>query len=114
MSPLIVSCLAVTWLVWGSTYLVIRFALVGFAPYFLMATRFMVAGGLLLAWQLARGASGPSVREWLNALFVGALMLGGGMGGGVTVGAETVSSGEWLAAGVVMIGVVLLFAGRRR
>jgi len=78
LSPLIVGCLAVTWLVWGSTYLVIRFALVGFAPYFLMATRFMVAGGLLFAWQLARGASVPTVREWLNALLVGALMLGGG------------------------------------
>ena len=55
LSPLVVSCLAVTWLVWGSTYLVIRFALVGFAPYFLMGTRFAVAGALLLAWQLARG-----------------------------------------------------------
>jgi drug/metabolite transporter (DMT)-like permease len=76
-----VSCLAVTWLVWGSTYLVIRFALAGFAPYFLMATRFVAAGGLLLAWQLARGASMPTFREWRNALLVGALMLGGGMGG---------------------------------
>jgi drug/metabolite transporter (DMT)-like permease len=33
---------------------------------------------------------------------------------GVTVGAEAVSSWEWLSSGVVMIGVVLLFTGRRR
>src|SRR5450631_1966315 len=79
LSPLVVSCLAVTWLVWGSTYLVIRFALVGFAPYFLMGTRFVVAGGLLLAWQLVRRASVPTVRDWCNALLVGTLMLGGGM-----------------------------------
>src|SRR6202041_3060790 len=39
-SPLVLGCLAATWLVWGSTYLTIRFALAGFAPYFLMATRF--------------------------------------------------------------------------
>ncbi len=92
LSPLVVSCLAVTWLVWGSTYLVIRFALAGFAPYFLMGTRFAVAGALLLAWQLARGASAPTVREWCNALLVGTLMLGGGMGG-VAYAEQTIASG---------------------
>ncbi len=101
LSPLIVSCLAVTWLVWGSTYLVIRFALAGFAPYFLMATRFIVAGGLLLAWQLARGASVPGVREWLNALLVGALMLGGSMGG-VAYAEQTIASGLVVAFIAVM------------
>ncbi|MGO9039926.1 MAG: EamA family transporter [Steroidobacteraceae bacterium] len=92
LSPLVVSCLAVTWLVWGSTYLVIRFALVGFAPYFLMGTRFAVAGALLLAWQLARGASVPTVRDWCNASLLGTLMLGGGMGG-VAYAEQTIASG---------------------
>ena len=101
LSPLVVSCLAVTWLVWGSTYLVIRFALVGFAPYFLMGTRFVVAGGLLLAWQLARRASVPTVREWCNALLVGTLMLGGGMGG-VAYAEQTIPSGLVVAFIAVM------------
>ncbi len=100
-SPLVVSCLAVTWLVWGSTYLVIRFALVDFAPYFLMATRFMVAGGLLLAWQAARGAAMATVREWRNALLVGTLMLGGGMGG-VAYAEQTIASGLVVAFIAVM------------
>ncbi|HME39376.1 MAG TPA: EamA family transporter [Steroidobacteraceae bacterium] len=91
-SPLILSCLAATWLIWGSTYLVIRFALAGFAPYFMMATRFVFAGGLLLAWQLARGAPLPSLREWRNALLIGTLMLGGGMGG-VAYAEQTIASG---------------------
>lgn len=91
-SLLIIACLAATWLIWGSTYLVIRFALVGFAPYFLMATRFVCAGGLLMAWQLARGASMPSTMEWRNALVVGTLMLGGGMGG-VAYAEQTIASG---------------------
>lgn len=91
-SPLVLGCLAATWLVWGSTYLVIRFALAGFAPYFLMATRFVVAGGLLLAWQLARGAAVPTLREWRNALIIGTLMLGGGMGG-VAYAEQTIASG---------------------
>ena len=92
LSPLILGCLAATWLVWGSTYLVIRFALAGFAPYFLMATRFVFAGGLLLAWQLARGAALPTGRQWRNALLVGTLMLGGGMGG-VAYAEQTIASG---------------------
>ena len=75
LSPLIIGCIAVTWLVWGSTYRAIRFALEGFAPYFMMATRFLVAGALLLAWQLARGARMPTGRQWANALIVGALKL---------------------------------------
>jgi drug/metabolite transporter (DMT)-like permease len=91
-SPVVLGCLAATWLVWGSTYLVIRFALAGFAPYFLMATRFVFAGGVLLAWQLARGAQLPTARQWGNALLVGTLMLGGGMGG-VAYAEQTIGSG---------------------
>ena len=100
-SPLVLGCLAATWLVWGSTYLVIRFALAGFAPYFLMATRFVFAGGLLLAWQLARGATLPTGRQWRNALLVGTLMLGGGMGG-VAYAEQTIASGLVVAFIAVM------------
>jgi len=91
-SPLVLGCLAATWLIWGSTYLVIRLALAGFAPYFLMATRFLVAGGLLFVWQLARGAAVPTARESRNALVIGTLMLGGGMGG-VAYAEQTIASG---------------------
>lgn len=100
-SPLVLACLAATWLVWGSTYLVIRLALAGFAPYFLMATRFLFAGGLLLAWQLLRGASLPTTRQWGNALLVGTLMLGGGMGG-VAYAEQTIASGLVVAFIAVM------------
>lgn len=92
LSALVLGCLAATWLIWGSTYLAIRFALAGFPPYFLMATRFVCAGALLMGWQLARGAALPSAIEWRNALLVGALMLGGGMGG-VAFAEQTIASG---------------------
>ena len=92
LSPLVVGCLAATWLIWGSTYLAIRFALAGFAPYFLMATRFVCAGALLMGWQMARGAVLPNATEWRNALLVGTLMLGGGMGG-VAFAEQTIASG---------------------
>jgi drug/metabolite transporter (DMT)-like permease len=92
LSPLVLASLGATWLIWGSTYLVIRVALAGFAPYFMMATRFLCAGSILFAWQLARGAPWPSRREWANAVLVGTLMLGGGMGG-VAYAEQTIPSG---------------------
>jgi drug/metabolite transporter (DMT)-like permease len=101
LSPLVLACLAATWLVWGSTYLAIRFALVGFAPFYLMATRFIVAGGLLMAWQLARGAAWPTAREWRNAAVVGTLMLGGGMGG-------TAYSEQTIASGLVVAFIAVI------
>ena len=80
LSPLLLMCLAATWLVWGSTYLAIKFALVSFPPFFQMGTRFLFAGALLMAWKRWRGAPWPDRRQWRHALFVGTLMLGGGMG----------------------------------
>jgi drug/metabolite transporter (DMT)-like permease len=113
LSPLVLCCLAATWLIWGSTYLVIRFALAGFAPFFLMATRFLCAGGLLMAWQLARGATLPSLREWGNALLVGTLMLGGGMGG-TAYAEQTIASGLVVAfiAVIPLLLVVINLAFR--
>jgi drug/metabolite transporter (DMT)-like permease len=81
LSGLLLVCLAATWLVWGSTYLAIKYALLSFPPFFQMGTRFLFAGVLLMAWMRWRGAPWPNVRQWRNALVVGALMLGGGMGG---------------------------------
>lgn len=80
--PALLAC----YIVWGSTYLAIRLALVSFPPFFQMGTRFLLAGALLMAWVAWRGggqAGGvqmPTRRQWRNALVVGALMLGVGMG----------------------------------
>jgi drug/metabolite transporter (DMT)-like permease len=101
LSALTLGCLAATWLIWGSTYLVIRFALTGFAPFFMMATRFLCAGGLLLTWQLMRGSPLPTLVQWRNALLIGTLMLGGGMGG-VAFAEQTVGSGVVVAFIAVM------------
>lgn len=74
--PALLAC----YLVWGSTYLAIRFALVSFPPYFQMGSRFVVAGALLMAWMRWRGASWPTLIEWRNAAVVGCLMLAAAMG----------------------------------
>ncbi len=92
LSPRIMACLAATWLVWGSTYLAIKYALISFPPFFQMGTRFLAAGFLLAAWMRWRGSAWPGRRQWLNALVIGALMLGGGMGFTATA-EQTVGSG---------------------
>ncbi len=110
LPPLLWLCLAATWLVWGSTYLAIKFALLSFPPFFQMGTRFVCAGALLLAWMRWRGAPWPTRVQWRNALAVGALMLGGGMGG--TALAE-VSVGSGLVVAFIAV-VPLMIAALNR
>ncbi len=107
LPPLLLLCLAATWLVWGSTYLAIKFALVSFPPFFQMGTRFLFAGALLMAWMRWRGAPWPSARQWLHALAIGTLMLGGGMGG--TALAE-VSVGSGLVVAFIAVVPLLIAA----
>ncbi|MGH6625225.1 MAG: EamA family transporter [Burkholderiaceae bacterium] len=78
--PLLVPALLACYLIWGCTYLAIRVALPGFAPFFQMGSRFLTAGLQLMLWVVARGHALPTRREWRNAWVIGALMLGGGMG----------------------------------
>jgi len=105
-----VLALLTTYIVWGSTYLGIQIALASFPPFFLMASRFLVAGVLLFAWLKVRGVPTPGLREWRDAFIVGALLLGGGMGL-TAMGEETVSSGltaVFIASAPLMLAV---FAG---
>ena len=104
---LIVACLAATWLIWGSTYLAIKWALISFPPFFQMGTRFLAAGlllGLFAAW---RGARWPARNEWLSATILGALMLGGGYGA-TALAQVSVSSGLVVAFIAVVPALVAL------
>jgi drug/metabolite transporter (DMT)-like permease len=77
VAPSLLAC----YLIWGSTYLAIRFALVSIPPFLQMGTRFLTAAALLLAGLAWRGKDRwPTAKEWRNAFVVGTLMLGGGMG----------------------------------
>jgi drug/metabolite transporter (DMT)-like permease len=74
------AALLAIYIVWGSTYLAIRFA-VGTIPPFLMAgTRFLVAGLILYVWRRLAGDPSPTPRQWRSALIVGLLLLLGGNG----------------------------------
>ncbi len=99
--------LAALYVVWGSTYLGIRFALEGGFPPLLMAgSRFVVAGSLMYAVLRLRGVPAPTKAQWRNCAFMGVLLLGGG-NGLVCIAEQSVSSG--LAA--VAVGSVPLWIG---
>jgi drug/metabolite transporter (DMT)-like permease len=104
---LLIPALLACYLVWGSTYLAIRFALVSFPPFFQMGSRFLLAGALLMAWVRWRGGAWPSRGQWRNALAVGTLMLGGGMG---LTAAATVHIGSGLIATFIAVVPMMVCA----
>jgi drug/metabolite transporter (DMT)-like permease len=65
----------VIYVVWGSTYLAIRFAVETIPPFALGAMRFLIAGGCLYVFCRWRGAAKPTAREWRNSGIIGALLL---------------------------------------
>lgn len=76
----LVVAFATLYVIWGSTYLAIRMAVVTWPPLALAAVRFTLAGAALYTVLRARGAPAPSRREWGGAVVVGTLLLGGGNG----------------------------------
>jgi drug/metabolite transporter (DMT)-like permease len=63
---------AAIYLVWGSTYLAIRYAVETIPPLVTAGIRHSVAGGILLAWAWARGFR-PTRANWISGIIVGAL-----------------------------------------
>jgi drug/metabolite transporter (DMT)-like permease len=131
--------LATVYLVWGSTYLAIRFAVETLPPFLMAGTRFVVAGAILYGWRRAAGFPRPTAAQWRAATVVGALMLLGG-NGLVTWAEQWVESGTaalmvasvplwmvlldwarpngrpprasvWAGIAVGLLGVALLFGG---
>ena len=84
--------LGAVYLIWGSTYLAMRFAIETIPPFLMAGTRYLTAGILLYAWSRFRGAPRPSLVHWRSAVLVGALLLLVG-NGGVVWAEQRVSSG---------------------
>lgn len=127
------------YLIWGSTYLAMRWAIEGMAPLFMAAVRYVIAGAIIYAFLRWRGHAHPTLRQWRNAGLVGAFLLLGGNGSvglameqgvnsalSATVVAITPlcaalfariwghrsSSREWLGLGLGLAGVLLLKQGQ--
>jgi drug/metabolite transporter (DMT)-like permease len=128
----IIAAFASIYLVWGSTYLAIRYAIETIPPFVMGGIRFLVSGAMLYAWARYRGAPSPTRLHWRNAAIAGAFLLLGG-NGAVVWAEQFVPSGltallvsilpfwlviiEWIRpprrrpSGLVLVGLVLGFIG---
>ena len=128
----IIAAFASIYLVWGSTYLAIRYAIETIPPFTMGGVRFLVSGVMLYVWARYRGAPTPTRLHWRNAAIAGAFLLLGG-NGAVVWAEQFVPSGltallvsilpfwlviiEWARpprrrpSGLVLVGLVLGFVG---
>ena len=107
---LVAGSLAAVYLIWGTTYFALKVGLEGAGPFYLLGTRFMVAGGLLAAGLRLTGHDLPSVQQWLGASLLGTLLLVVGLGS-VTVAERWVSSGAAVALISLLPLAVALWTG---
>lgn len=84
------------YIIWGSTYLAIRFVVETMPPFFMAGTRFIVAGLILYTIMRSRGAQAPTYIHWKDAFVVGGLLLLGG--NGAVVWAE-----QWVPSGLTSL-----------
>lgn len=80
MKSRIWTALLALYIVWGSTYLAIRFAVQTIPPFLMAGTRFLISGLILYAWRRLAGDPAPSLRQWRSAAIMGLLLLLGGNG----------------------------------
>lgn len=76
----VIIAFALVYVVWGSTYFFIQMAINGFPPFLMGAVRFIVAGGLMLAWCAIKGDKLWIKQDVITAAVSGCLMLFVGMG----------------------------------
>lgn len=76
----LVLAFAAIYLIWGSTYLAIRFAVESIPPLLMMGLRHTAAGLLLYGWVRLRGTPAPLRKHWKPAVIAGALFFLGGHG----------------------------------
>jgi len=128
----LVIAFATVYILWGSTFLAIRWAVASMPPFLMAGTRHLIAGAVLYPLARLRGSERPTRANWSAATLVGALLLLGG-NGGVCWAEQIVPSGvaallvatvslwmvilDWLRpggvrpGGRVILGLVLGFGG---
>lgn len=104
--------LLAVYIIWGSTYLGIRFAVETIPPFMAAGVRFFISGLLLYTWRRAAGDPKPTRSHWKSAAIVGLFLLLGG-NGLLSWSEQTVPSGiASLLIGATPMMLVLLEALR--
>ncbi len=105
---LVIIAFAALYLIWGSTYLGIRFAIETIPPFLMAGARFVLAGLIMYAIAWSQGINKSNWANWRTSLIIGACLLLAG-NGGVTISEEYIDSGlAALIVAIVPIYIVLL------
>jgi drug/metabolite transporter (DMT)-like permease len=107
------TALSAVYIIWGSTYLGIRFTVETMPPFLSAAARFLISGAFLYLWRRAAGDPAPTQLEWRNASIIGVLLLVGGNGGVVWAAQYIPSSLAALLVATVPLWLVLFDTVRR-
>ncbi|MGO2567897.1 MAG: drug/metabolite exporter YedA, partial [Serratia proteamaculans] len=101
----LIGALFTLYIVWGSTYFVIRLGVESWPPLMMAGIRFLVAGIVLFSFLALRGHALPTAKQWLAAGTIGILLLA--VGNGLVTVAEHQNVPSGIAA--VMVATVPLF-----
>jgi drug/metabolite transporter (DMT)-like permease len=102
------SAMTSVYIIWGSTFLAIRFAIETIPPFLMAAIRFLIAGGTLYVIRRSRGDAAPSRGEWRATGIIGILLLVGGNGGVVWAEQYVASGVAALLIGAAPLWMVLI------
>ena len=97
----VITAFAAVYLIWGSTYLAIRYAVATIPPFLMGGARFLTAGVILYVWARHRGAASPTRAQWRAASLTGVLLLV--CGNGAVIWAE-----QHIASGIVALIVAIV------
>src|SRR5207302_6242834 len=104
----VVIAFAALYLIWGSTYLGIKFSIETIPPFLMAGARFVLAGVVMYAIAWSQGIGKSNWANWRTSLIIGACLLLGG-NGGVTISERYIDSGlAALIVAIVPIYIVLL------
>ena len=77
-----IAAFAAIYILWGSTYLAIKYAIETLPPFLMAGTRFTVAGAILMVWaRFSKDYERPKAAHWRTSFIVGSLLLLVGNGG---------------------------------
>ena len=110
----IVAAFAAVYVLWGSTYLGIRFSMETLPPFVTNGLRFMAAGAVMYAWARFREAPHPSKREWGGGAVTGFLLFLCGTGAVIFAERVIPSGVAALIVATEPMSFVLIEAVRRR
>ncbi len=113
-----IAAFAAVYLIWGSTYLAIKYAIISIPTFLLGGIRFTIAGALMLLWgRISPNYERPKLVHWRTSAIVGFLLLTIG-NGGVVIAEHHISSGmtalmvATLPFWVILIGWLFMKTGR--